>query len=497
MQPIPKLLSKTKLLRGFRCLKYLYLTIHRPTLEAPITKETQALFDQGNTVGNKAREYYDGGILVDNKPWDFIGAIARTRDLIANNTETIYEAAFEYIGCYARIDILQYIKSSKRWRIIEVKSTTKIKPEHYDDIALQAWIVAKTGLPIETIHLAHLNPACTYPDLSDLFIDNDITDKIREKYLTIQPALKEIVTAIRQEKTPNIDIGPYCLAPSECGFKEHCWQHIPKLSIFNLPQIKNRKWDFYQSGMTELDDPRLTDLTDIQGRMVTCFKTGERYINREAIAHALNKWQFPLVFLDFETINDAIPRFAGCKPYSHVPFQFSVHIWQTPDSDITHHAFLHDTTDDPRPTLIPKLLAACEEEGSIVAYFSQFEGERIEALAEYAPHYQIQLMNLIERLVDPLPIIREAIYDNTFAGSFSLKSVAPALLGTEYSYDDMLVANGNDAQRAFAELIDPKTSTNQKSVIKEAMLDYCKKDTFVMLKLVQWLYQQIQETNPY
>src|SRR6185312_8071311 len=96
-------------------------------------------------------------------------------------------------------------------------------------------------------------------------------------------------------------------------------------SVFNLPGIKNRKWDLYYDGIISLDHPDLTDLNELQERVTHCFKTGERYINRQAIQDALSEWKYPLVFLDFETINPAIPRYHGCRPFEQVPFQFSVH----------------------------------------------------------------------------------------------------------------------------------------------------------------------------
>lgn len=491
MNNIPKLLSKTKLMRGFRCLKCVYLTIHHPALEAPITPDTQALFDQGNQVGSKAREYYPGGILIDNKPWDFSGALARTRQLIHDGVTTLYEAAFEYMGCYARADIIQYQANTKRWRILEVKSSTKVKPEHYDDVGLQVWIMAKSGLPIESIHLVHLNPACRYPDLSNLFTEVDITNDIRDRYLTIQPTLKSIFSAIREPTTPDIDIGEQCLAPTTCGFVQHCWaeKQIPEMSVLNLPGIRDRKWELYHSGIIKLDDPRLSDLNELQKRIIACYQSGERYINPDVIRAHLSQWQFPLIFLDFETISPAIPRYDGCKPFEHTPFQFSVHTWESPTSPVTHTEFLHTTTDDPRPALIPALLNACGNQGSIVAYFGRFESERIEALARYAPTHADALTALISRIVDPLPIIRDTIYDNAFNGSFSLKKVAPALLGEEASYAAMTVANGGDAQRAFEELISPNTPADKKEAIKTAMLAYCKKDTEVMVDLVKWLYQ--------
>lgn len=481
-------------MRGYRCLKCIYLTIHQPALEAPITPETQALFDQGNAVGAKAREQFPGGVLVDNKPWDFSGALAKTRALIAAETPIIYEGAFEYMGCYARADVIQFSPESKRWRIFEVKSSTKVKPEQYDDVGLQAWIMAKSGLPLEQINIMHLNTECRFPDLSNLFTTVDVTQKIRDRYLSVQPKIREILTTVRQPEIPLSDIGPQCKEPNECGFTQHCWQEkkIPDVSVFNLPRLKEKKWELYNEGILSLDDPRLalTDLNELQQRMIEYFKSGERYINPIAIQSALANWQFPLVFLDFETINPAIPRYDGTRPFEQVPFQFSVHTWQTPESDITHQEFLHDQATDPRPTLIPALLQACGEQGSIVAYFGQFESDRIKALADYSPAHRKALLKLVDRIVDPLPIIRDAIYDNAFQGSYSLKYVAPALLGNTHSYEGMLVANGGDAQRAFEEIISANTTPSKKKLLYDALIEYCKKDTLVMVELVKWLYQQ-------
>ena len=151
------------------------------------------------------------------------------------------------------------------------------------------------------------------------------------KYLSVQPKINEIFTTIKQTEVPDIDIGRYCLAPTECGFTQHCWQQkkIPDVSVFDLPRINNKKWEFYYDGIIALNDPRLSGLNELQERVVTCFKSGERYINKKSIQTALSGWRFPLVFLDFETINPAIPRYDECRPFEHVPFQFSAHTWQT------------------------------------------------------------------------------------------------------------------------------------------------------------------------
>ncbi len=495
MNPPPKLISKTRLMRGYRCLKSIYLNIHKPKLEAPITPDQQALFNQGNIVGEKARERFHGGILVDNKPWDFVGSLKKTRELISSGAQVLYEAAFEYNGCYARADIIQLSPDTKRWKIFEVKSSTKIKNEHLDDVGLQAWIVAKSGFPIEQINILHINPECTFPNLDNLFTAVDVTSQLRDLYPDILPKVTKIFSAIKGSKTPDVDIGTHCLVPNECGFKDHCWKEsgVPELSVFNLPKIKDKKWEFYSSGIIKLDDDRLTGLDPLQQRVVDVFKSGERFIDFSGVSSAIKNWKFPLVFLDFETIGPAIPRYNGTRPYQQVPFQFSVHRWDTPTSQLKHFEYLHETADDPRPALIDALLSTCGTEGSIVAYYEKFESSRIREMAETFPGKAEALLALLARIVDPLPVIRDHVYDNAFHGSFSLKAVAPAILGDSQSYDGMDIPNGTAAQRAFEELVNSNSTSERKAELRSAMLEYCHKDTLVMVDLVKWLFSLAEE----
>lgn len=245
--------------------------------------------------------------------------------------------------------------------------------------------------------------------------------------------------------------------------------------------------------LQKLDDPRLTDLSPVQQRAVDVFITKKRFIDISGIKNSISSWKFPLVFLDFETINPAIPRYENTNPYQQVPFQFSAHIWKSPDSELLHKEYLHTDSSDPRPNLIPLLLEACEGDGSIVAYYSTFEKQRIQELAEYSKKDQSKLNGLVDRFVDPLPIFRDCVYDNGFEGSFSLKTVAPTILGEAQSYDGMLVDNGTAAQRAFEEIINSKTLDDRKNQLIQASYEYCKKDTLVMVELVKWLYEQAKK----
>ncbi|MGZ3726536.1 MAG: DUF2779 domain-containing protein [Pseudobdellovibrio sp.] len=483
-------MSKTKIMLGYQCHKNLYWALHKKDLIPPVTPELQALFDQGNAVTAEARKRFPNGVLVDNPAFDFVGSLKKTRELLAAQTPHIYEAAFEYKGCYARADIISYNPLTQRWSVIEVKSSTKVKDEHMDDVGLQIWIMANAGLPIEKISILHLNNLCQFPNLENLFTEEDVTDKLREKHTQIAPRLNELFVDLRKDTEPQVDIGEHCFKPRECQFMEYCWgqKKLPSPNIFDIPGIYDRRWKLYEKGAIAIADIPENELNEKQQICLKVLKTGERFIDHEKIKSELATWKFPLVFLDFETINPAIPRYPGTNPFMQVPFQYSVHVLKSLDAEPVHYEFLFDNEEDPRPTLIPQLIQACKGEGSVVAYYAKFEAGCLEDLAEYSPDHKEELLHIKNRLVDPLPLIKEAVYDSEFKDSYSIKSVGPALLGEKFSYKNKLVGDGGAAQRAFEEIINPSTFSERISALKKALLEYCEQDTLVMVELVKWLY---------
>jgi predicted GNAT family acetyltransferase len=74
--------------------------------------------------------------------------------------------------------------------------------------------------------------------------------------------------------------------------------------------------------------------------------------------------KYPLCFMDFETVNWAIPRFPGMRPYDHVPFQCSIHVQREPGMEPEHYEFLAADASDPRREFISSLLATLGETGA-------------------------------------------------------------------------------------------------------------------------------------
>lgn len=487
---LPKWISKTKWMRGFQCPKSLYLTLYQKELEPPVTPQLQALFDQGNAVTEQARSFYGQGQLIQAPPWDFIASLRLTREALAQAKPLIFEAAFEYQGCYARVDILKYNPSSERWSLIEVKSSTKVKDEHLMDISLQAWIVAKSGLPLESIEVMHLNPEYIHEETSPpLFINVDVTPHAREFYFKITEQVTQLKKSLSYPEAPNIKIGPQCDTPNPCPFKPHCFDqaHLPTPNVFDLPKKGLEAWDLFSKDLVSFESLKDQALPELQTRMVQSHLKNETYINTQAIRSAAQSWGYPRAFLDFETINPAIPVFKGTRPYQQVPFQVSVHLQKSPSSPLEHFEYLHQENSDPRLPIVQILLDSCLNAETIFAYYSRFELDRIKELADYFPKHKKELLSITEKFYDPLPLIRENYYDPKFNFSFSLKAVSPALLPHLPQYQDMAVGDGLAAQRAYMQLAHAPLKPKEKSELVEACLEYCKQDTLALVQLVDFL----------
>jgi Domain of unknown function(DUF2779) len=194
---------------------------------------------------------------------------------------------------------------------------------------------------------------------------------------------------------------------------------------------------------------------------------------------------YPLYFADFETVNPAIPRFAGMRSYDHLPFQWSVRVQRQPGAEPEHHEFLATDASDLRREFISSLCAALGESGSIVVY-SSFESQRLSELCSWLPEFTDRINALQHRLFDLLPIVREHTYHPAYAGSYSIKSVLPALV-PGITYSGMEVADGQAAGLAWESLVRESLDASERDRIRNALLDYCGLDTLAMARLLERL----------
>jgi hypothetical protein len=488
-------ISKSKFVAGCQCLKRLYLQVHQPELAAQPDAADEAIMEQGHEVGLLARQMFPGGVEVGNQG-NLDQAIRATRELVTNpQTTAIFEGVFEYGGVLVRVDILQRRRDG-RWRLIEVKSTTDVKEYHLDDVGIQYRVVSRSGIDVASVCLSHVNRNYVFDgqsvDAKRFFKIRNLTRRVVKVQPKLTFQLRSEFTVLSMPAAPDLPAGPHCLTPVTCEFYERCNPLRPTDHIGYLPRIHaSAIGELEGMGIASICDiPEEFELSEIQRRAATCVKTGEPWFDREALKAQLDTVTYPVFFMDFETINPAIPRFAGMRPYDHMPFQWSVHVQRQRGAEPEHREFLATDANDRRRDFISSLCAALGEIGSIVVY-SSFESQRLSNLAAWMPEFADQINAIQARLFDLLPIVREHTYHPAYAGSYSIKSVLPALV-PDMTYDGMEVANGQDAGIAWESLLRGWLNRDERERINKALLAYCGQDTLAMVRLLErlrlWTY---------
>lgn len=480
-------LSKSRFLSGYQCDKKLWLEKHRPDLKAPFSASQQRILDQGTRVGELAREHFPGGALIEADHLHIPEAIEETKQALQQGSSILFEGSFIYQDILVRPDIMVQ-QADQSWQLIEVKSTTKVKPEHVIDVAIQRYVLEGCGLNTASCHLMHINNQCVFPDLQDLFAIADITTQVDGIIDTMPDTVTAFFQVLDTEKEIQRSIGSHCTSPYECPFIPFCWQEVPDYSVFTIPRVSvNLLEEHIQTDRLALETIDPAEIrSKNQQKYLRSYQQKKPLIDVDSIRGKLQELTYPLYFLDFETDGPAIPRFEGMHPFEQFPFQFSCHILHG-NGTLEHAEYLHDDTSDPRRPLADTLLNAVGPIGSIIAYNASFEQRIIRALARWLPDLSSQLTLFLNRFWDQLIIFRNYYTDYRFQGSNSIKNVLP-VLAPELSYDQLEVSDGTAAQTSWNNMIVSTDPTEKKQMII-ALKAYCGQDTLAMVRIHEVLSQ--------
>jgi len=488
-------LSKSTYIRGLQCEKSLFLHKKHGDLRNPISESQQAIFDQGTSVGELAQQLFPGG--VDCSPEDyskFNQSFEDTKKHIAQGTPVIYEAAFKYDGVMVFADIL--VNDRDGWKVYEVKSSTSVKPTYVKDAALQTYVINKSGITLKDTFVVHINNQYVRNgelDIERLFTKVSIREELDELLQEIPTNISKLKETLKQDDIPEREIGPHCSDPYDCDFSGVCWKDVPDQSVFDVRGLRtNRKFQLHEEGVERLVDiPDDFRLSDKQRMQVIGAQTGESSIDKPQIKKFVDSLNYPLYYLDFETINPAIPLFDYSRPYEQLPFQYSVHIQEYEGAECIHNEYLAETDGtDPRIKFIQQLIKDCGTKGDVVVYNKGFEKGKLAALGNAFSHYAKSLDAIKERVVDlMIPFQKGWYYTPEMQGSYSIKLVLPALV-PELSYSDMEIGDGGAASSIFASMAAGNFDGDHDKT-RNDLLEYCKLDTWAMVKILDKLNETI------
>ncbi len=480
-------LSKSRFLSGEQCDLRLWYECFRPELASAPDAMTEALFATGHEVGRLARRRFPGGTLVEADHQHGGEAVRATRALMARGgppVPAIYEGGFEHAGVRVRADVLVRGPDGG-WDLVEVKSTTGVKAVHDLDVAIQAWVLRGAGVDLRRAGVLTLDRGYRWPggpyDLEALFALHDRTGVVESLLPGLGPEVARLHAVLAAVAAPAIGPGPQCTTPYECPFLAHCTRHVvaPEWPLRTLPSLGARRREALEAmGVQDVREiPAGFTLTPLQSVARDAARSGADAVHGD-LAGALASVAYPVHHLDFETCAPALPRYPGTRPYDPVPFQFSLHT-ELADGAVRHAEYLHPDAGDPREPLARALLDALGEAGSIVVY-TGFEQRVIVSLAAALPALAPRLEALLPRLFDLHPLVRSSYYHPAFRGSFSMKSVLPAL-APDLGYDGLAIADGALAAVRYEEAL--RAGEAERARIFADLRDYCGRDTEGLLRI--------------
>lgn len=516
-------LSKSRYTKYCQCAKALWLSVNKPD-EATIDPGVEARFAEGNVVGDLAMglfgDFVEVTTMKDGK-FDLGAMIEKTREEMARGTEVICEASFSYCNAgesnYCAVDILR--KTADGWAIYEVKSsssnvdadaTDKEFGKYAIDIAYQKWVLEQCGVKVTGTYLVTLNKDYVRQgdlDLQQLFNIIDLKELVANEYLKVPTQAHRAHQILAEENEQPSVLAEYCQKPYKCAFWEYCTRELPVPSVFNVYGGKGRggftftkKMDYYNRGIItfkQLQEPlQNISLGNIQDMQIRCTLDNKDHIDKQGIRNFLNTITYPLYFLDFETMQQVVPQYDGTRPYQQITFQYSLHYIEHEGGPLKHTAFLAPSDgNNPMRALAEALCRDIPMDACIIAYNEMFEKGRLKEMAVAYPDLTIHLMNIRDHVIDLLVPFRSGYcYTPAMGGSFSIKSVLPALFpdDEELNYHNLnpLVQNGGHAMTIFPKIKDMPAKEAEEA--RQALLAYCHLDTLAMVRVWEKLKEVVK-----
>lgn len=471
---MPFTLSKTQYQYYRACPEELWLMKNQPELFPPMDDERLFSINQGNLVDAFVEK------LFSDK--QFLKAFKIGKRKIEFQKRAYTE------GYIAIADVVVFDETEPNCvDLFEVKGSKEVKDEYLHDVAFQKFVFEKSGIRVRKTYLVHINPTYVFEgelDAARFFRLPNVTEKVDK---LLEMTAKTAAEALAFINNPNEPEAHFKLCPNklDCVFLKKHFPNLPPYTVFDIRGIREKKlYEFLEQNILDINDVSAHfPLSDNQRRQVNIAQSQEIMIDKDEIRRITEGWNPPFYFLDYETINLVFPIHAGLAPYQQMVFQYSLHVLDL-YGDIHHYEFLIDNKTDSPITLLKQLQKDIQADyGTIFVWNKSFEETRNKEMARLYPEFADFLHDVNARMYDLEVPFKSGVYIHPdFKGKSSIKKVLP-VLAPELSYDTLNVQNGSMAFTQWHRLIFDDLSDEERSKIKQDLLDYCEMDTWAMVRI--------------
>ena len=479
-------LNKRLFMAGTQCPLRLYNLLNRTVEASPPNEVQAAIFATSRELEALATRKFPNATQIPTTDIRTEEAAKLTKQAFDSGSTEVIEAAFFSPAGRTRIDIVRRDDNGKL-HLIEIKASARLKPAHQRGMAWQTYMVESAGYKVASCQIWTVNRNYTLKDsglnLNQFFTQHDITEGVSERIEKIAEQHQEALKVLPLTSPPSVAVGSHCNRPHPCEFKEVCMpaeEAPPDDDLLQIPECGlGTRERLLAQGVRKIDDIENLDEFDAHQRraIIAIQNRGPR--GSKELAQKLTELTYPIHHIDFECYALTIPRFTSMQPFESLPFQFSNHI-EYADGHVEHRTFLYEGRDDPREEFTKALLHAVGKKGTLCIY-SNYETVAINRLADVFPSIRKELQAIARRTFDLAHLIKHHFYHPEFNGSYSLKSVLPALVG-DMGYDGLVIKDGRHAMESYMASIDQEDEAQRQRVFS-ALHEYCAVDSFALLRI--------------
>lgn len=442
-------LSKSDYMLFLKHPAWLWLKKHDKHKLPPIDEGTQAMFDAGHKFEAYAEAIFENGLTLGFNDFNEYNSLTeRTQRALKDGATTIFQSRFVW-GEYNCLPDIVDIVGDNEVDLYEIKSSTKVKDEHLYDLAFQRAVIEANGLKIRKIFVIYVNNEYVrHGEIipTELTKMDDVTLDVHNLAAFTESNMPLALDTMKSDTMP--DPNPIFL--SKLGNKKE-WQAI------------------YDS---------------ITGAEKPDYSNAQPTYQKHEIDVFLNELEYPLYFLDYETMSAVVPYFDGHRPYQQVPSQYSLHILDSPDAELRQKEYLHRENTDPSLPIAQHLVDDIGTSGSIITWNAGFEKSCNVTLGKLNPEFADAMEAINERIVDlmiPFKPKNGWYSDPRFEGSASIKYVLPVVVPA-LSYKELDIQNGGSAQTLWMQAVLDGTREDKEKILDD-LIKYCGLDTLAMVEI--------------
>ncbi len=445
-------ISKSDYMLFLKQPAWLWLKKNDPKKLPPVDENTQALFDAGHQFEPYAEAQFPEGLTLGFSDYsEYLTLPERTQDAIKGGAPVLFQPRFEWQDFTCVCDVVSFVGDNEV-NLYEIKASTSAKVEHEFDLAFQTAVLEGAGLKVRNIYVIHVNNQYVRHgaiEADKIAVTEDVTTKVRKRSESTAKYMPLALATGKQKTMP--DPSPEL---AKLGSKKS-WLQVYEAIVPQEPKV-------YPADVAPV-------------------------IQQDDIRNFLQELQYPLYFLDYETLMSLVPYFDGHRPYQQVPFQYSLHVLESPDAELEWREYLHRNNSDPARPLTEQLIKDIGDKGTVLVWYEGFEKARNSELGEMLPEYKDAMEAINSRVIDLMLPFKNKWYDDPrFEGSASIKQVLPVLC-PELSYKDLGIQEGGSAQRLWMEAVLDDKRADQKDQILADLIEYCKLDTLAMVEIYRKL----------